>query len=160
MHRMEGKDVNPATIAVVVEANFDPDGPRQGAEQLCHRLLDGGVRGIDQAVQLFALPPNLDLDGCAQRRRNAVDRAKRHAGHVAPLHSRYELSRDAGSGAENSLWPGSAESQETNGPRNVGVHRAIVGAGSYRPITNRPISHEACVRFVEPALERSNSRLA
>jgi hypothetical protein len=70
---MPGKDVNRATLAEVVERHLDGDLPAKRHQQPNRSLNEGGMSGIEEAIEGLAVPSNADLEIGTQRGTQGFD---------------------------------------------------------------------------------------
>ena len=89
--------------------------------------------GVDESVQLLALPLQLEMDRCAQGLGDSIDRAERHPLDLATLQPRDHLPREPRTVGKSPLGPSFPEAQKSHRAFDVGEH-SVTLSGS--PLIN------------------------
>lgn len=129
---MKGEDVDPAAVAVLIEADLNSNQPAKARQELRDFLLDCSVCGIDELVESLALPSDLDMKRRPECPDDAIQALQGHAIHPPTLDARHHLAGDASAVAENVLAPPPEETQRAYGAAGIREHRPIVAMSAYR----------------------------
>lgn len=133
--RMPGKEVTAAAVAIVVEAHLRPCHPSSVSEARGCRILQSGVRPIDEPIEVGSAPSHLDGQGCVERLRQPRQRAQRQTVQGAPLGAGDGIARKTCSMAEVRLAPPMLASQDTDSVRYIRAHSLIVSAAGNGVVT-------------------------
>ncbi len=95
--------------------------------------------GIDETIELLALPANREIDRCTQRLDNALDRTERDASDDAALDSRDRRAGYGGPDSEVRLTPPSPAAEMADGAGHIrSNHDRMIVRATYQPITLSP----------------------
>jgi len=89
--RMGSEHVDPTPIPVVIEADLGQYLPAEASQQAYDITLERCVDGVDEAIELLAVPAHLDADGCTQRVDDAGQACQRQPRQLAPFDARHDL---------------------------------------------------------------------
>jgi hypothetical protein len=133
--RPSRKEVDATTIAVVTEADLGPNLPSVLDEEARDLLLESGVPGIDQPIEVGAVPVSSDFQRRAQHPSDSLQRLHRDAAQFAAFYARDQLVRNATAGTEVDLTPFPAQSERANGAGEIGAHAPMLAMGGYCALT-------------------------
>lgn len=134
---MVGENVDAPSVAVVVEADFEPRLPSAAAEVRHKNLDDPGMRGVQRAVEQCTLPAKHDIQRCTERLHDRVERGDLQCSGTATFQRRDSLAGAAGARCEIGLAPSALQPKRWNGSGQVRAHDPMIASGDYRPLTGR-----------------------
>ncbi len=104
---MPGEDVDHATLPVDREGHLRGEHPlgELGREPPRDQLVQLGVAGVEQPIQVAGAPPGIDVDPDVKRRRDSPDVVQSHRADVPTLHPAHAGLRHLGLAGELLLRP-------------------------------------------------------
>ncbi len=137
--RMPGEDVDDATFAVDGERDLGAVHPsREPSEHPGDCLVQRGVAGTEQAVELASAPPGNHVNPDVERRSHPSQCLHGHLVEMSTLDQRDHPSRDPGRSGHILLAPAATD---TNGPKRRAnpliFHPSIMAKGAYLPRIRR-----------------------
>jgi hypothetical protein len=101
---------------------------------------------IHEAIEVGALPPELDHEMRTKSLRDSVQRVDRHAAETADLAPRDRVARQLRPTAEIRLAPAVMAPEQTDRARDVRPkHAPMMGKATYRPVTIGPMTYEELI---------------
>lgn len=136
--RVERQQIHTPAVSIVVEAHLGTDYPTRAGEGCRSLVLEPGMGGIDETVELLALPANGEIDRGPQRLGDTLDRAKWDSSDEAALNSRDRRAGDGGSCSEVRLTPPTPPPEMADRARHVrSNHDRMIVQATYQPVTLR-----------------------
>lgn len=86
---MPGQHVDRTTLPADLERCFDRALPAETGEQPDNGLTDGGVRGVEQPIQLLSAPTNTDVELAPKRDHQTLHTVDGDAANDAAFDARY-----------------------------------------------------------------------
>ena len=125
------------SLAVVVEAHLDGHQSSQRAKHRRDVVLQLGVTGVDQAIELPSLPGEVGIETRAERPGDSLQSTERHAFPATVLDPTDDAARHSGSGRQVRLGQPQAVSQDSEPIPDGPPHAPMMTRTAYPPITGR-----------------------
>ena len=125
--RLQPKNVDRSTLAILGERDLDVDIPAQANELICHMADEGRVTFIEQPVDLSAAPRNQGVEAGVDRGERAPEDSDRKRREVSSLDQGNGLLRETGSGGEFPLAESAPTTERAKQPSDTHVvHASMV----------------------------------
>jgi len=136
VHRVICQQIDPPSIAVSVEADFAAHDPAEFLELLCPERRQRGMIGVEQSIDLLALPSQVPIEMKIKR---SCDRARgpnAQATGVATLQRRAHRSAHARSRGQVNEAPSAPMASRPHGKsQSPIIHAPMMKTGAYRRLT-------------------------
>lgn len=132
---MPAQHIDGPAVPVVVERHLDRRLPAALREELDHEVDEVGMRGIEKAVEAFAVPSNTDVEVSSEGHTGAFDVRERDPAQDAALDPAVLRSRDPGRCGHVRLTEPSPDPKSAERPADAEhVHLAMMRTAAYPPV--------------------------
>jgi hypothetical protein len=136
--RVPRQNVDRAALAQDRERHLDRDIPASFAEQYHRRVDESGVRLIEQPIEAFAAPAQLQIEARTQCTCDSAQDPERNDRNLAALDLRNHPSRYVGQTSEILLSEAASNAKRPKTSAENDIHRARVCSGSLNRRFTRP----------------------